>query len=74
MRIQIQPKSRGVKLIDLVELPLKNYKVLRDELNNDRTYHALNYTGNVDAIYHEHYTNGSWCKPMNTTRQSEVIL
>ncbi|CAD8147993.1 unnamed protein product [Paramecium octaurelia] len=66
-------KSNEVKVLDIMLLPLKNFQNFESNFLNG-TYHPLNYTGQGQGQYFESYDQGSYCKPINSTRKSIVQL
>ncbi|CAD8159959.1 unnamed protein product [Paramecium octaurelia] len=70
---EFDKKSNGVKIYDIMPLPLVEFGLFSTSLLT-QYYHPLNFTGEINGIFEEHYRFGSFCNPINSTRQSRIQL
>ncbi|CAD8065624.1 unnamed protein product [Paramecium sonneborni] len=68
---EFDKKSNGLKLYDIMFLPLSNFGLFRTTISTEY-FHALNFTGGINGVFEETYQLGSFCNPINSTRQSQI--
>lgn len=67
---EFDKKSIGLKIYDIMTLPLINFGLFTSTFFSTEYYHPLNFTGKMNGIFEESYRFGSFCNPINSTRQS----
>ncbi|CAK71457.1 unnamed protein product (macronuclear) [Paramecium tetraurelia] len=70
---EFDKKSSGLKIYDIMPLPLIDFGLFTTNLST-QYYHPLNFTGEINGVFEEHYRFGSFCNPINSTRQSRIKL
>lgn len=64
---EFDKKSIGLKIYDIMLLPLINFGLFNTSFSN-KYYHPLNLTGEINGVFEETYRFGSFCNPINSTR------